>query len=307
MARSHSGLVVTTLVAVVTLAGCAGLGGDGETPSPEPTTGPDVNESALRAEALAAIEAVEVYRVVAEQRVVTRGPSEQVTTVRDRALVNRTARELRRNRTVSANGRRVNVTQYLLGDTLYAESDLFVRQYSSRWVKRDVGENRSLVWRRQDTLGQLRTVLANASDVTVTGVESVDGVPAHRTRVTLSPATFEQVLFDVVGIASDRADAVTVTDVEYVYWLDRETARPLRTEARVRLNVTVGGQTLRRNVTTTARYEYEPASMSVSLPEAAEGAVNVSSPPPRLGAPARPVVTSPPATAADGSAAKWDP
>lgn len=274
-------LVVVALVGLVALAGCAGLlgggpGSDGgDTPSPTTETEPEVDGAELRSAALSAIDETEAYRVAATQEVVVRGPRTRRSTVTDRSRIDRANRELRRNRTVVARGQRVNYTQYVVDRTFYARSDVYVRQYSSKWIKSDLRGNFSTIWEQQDTLGQLRTVLSNASSVEVTAVETVGGRETYRTRVNISESAFESVLFDVLGLDPGQAQGVNVTNVEYVYWLDRETARPVKTVAQVNFTATVTGQTVRQSVATTARYSYEP--VSVSLPDAAEDAVNLSS------------------------------
>lgn len=278
--RRH--LTPVVVLGVVLLAGCAGLDGTPGTtddPARSPTdtaTGPSVDEERLRTDALAAIRAVESYRVAATQKVVTEGPRSRTVTVTDHSRIDRADRELRQNRTVTVAGQRVNSTQYVVNRTFYSRSDVYVRQYSSEWIRRNVSENFSRLWRRQDVLGQLRVILANASSVEVTGTEQVDGERTYRTRVNVTTTAFEAILLDVVGLDPNRTDRVNVTHVEYVYWLDVETARPLRTAAEVRYSARLDGRTVRQNVTTTARYDYGP--VSVDLPEAADRAVNLSDP-----------------------------
>ena len=311
--------VTVALVGLVLLAGCGGaLSGDGSDAGDASDVGDsdggdagdsgddggtttddqsaDVDEAQLRADAQSAIAAVETYQVNATQEVVVEGPQSQTATVTERASIDRTERELRRNRTVRSQGREVVITQYVVDRTVYARSDVYVRQFSSEWIRTEVTENFSLVWRQQDVLGQLESVLDNASGVEVTGVETVDDRETYRTRVDISPAEFETVLFAVVGVDPDQADNVSVESVEYVYWLDAETARPVRTNATISFTATVAGRTVQRNVSTTARYGYEP--VSVDLPDEASEAVNVSGQPPGRLAPARHV--GPTATGAAG-------
>jgi hypothetical protein len=270
-------LTVVAVVALVALAGCSGvLGGDETSTTPETTAaGPDaeVDETQLRSDAVDAIAAVESYRVTATQEVVVQGPRTRRSTITDDARIDRTERELRRNRTVVAGGQQVNYTQYVVDQTFYARSDVYVRQYSSEWVKSEFGDF-STAWGQQDTLGQLRTILGNASDVTVTGVETVDGREAYRTRVNITGSAFESVLFDVVGVDRTQAESVNVTSVEYVYWLDRATSRPLRTSARLNFSATLTGRTVEQRLTTEASYDY--GSVAVELPEAAGDAVNLT-------------------------------
>ncbi len=276
--------MVVAVVGLVALAGCSGLGdggsdqtteGDGTTPTTEGDGGAaDVDPEQLRADALSAIADVETYRVEATQETVVRGPRNQESTVTDRAALDRTNRELRRNRTVTAAGTTVESTTYVVDRTVYARSDVYVRQYSSEWIRTDAGENFSRTWRLQDVLGQLRLVLESADGVEVTGVETVDGEAAYRTRVDVSPEAFRGVLFEVVGIDPDEAEGLQVDRVEYVYWLDTETARPLRTTSELAFSVTVRGQTFDQNVSSTTTYDY--GDVSIDLPAAATDAVNVT-------------------------------
>ena len=315
--------VTVALVGLVLLAGCGGaLNGDGgdagdagngdgddagdagdsdggtTTDDQSVDANVDVDEAQLRADAQSAIAAVETYQVNGTQEVVVEGPQSQTVTITERASIDRTERELRRNRTVRSQGREVVITQYVVDRTVYARSDVYVRQFSSEWIRTEVTENFSLVWRQQDVLGQLESVLDNASGVEVTGVETVDGRETYRTRVDISPAEFETVLFAVVGVDPDQADDVSVENVEYVYWLDAETARPVRTNATINFTATVAGRTVQRNVSTTARYGYEP--VSVDLPDEAGEAVNVSGEPPGRLAPARHVGPTATGAAGDG-------
>jgi len=312
MEREWRRLIVTAaVVGLVVLAGCGGtVDGDGGDPTGTDTTAETstddrptgVNETQLRADALSAIAAVETYQVNATQEVVVEGPQPQEVSISERASIDRTNRELERNRTLRAQGQEVQIDQYVVDRTIYARSDVYVRQYSSEWIRSDVNQNFSLVWRQQDVLGQLESVLDNASGVEVTGVETVDGRETYRTRVDIAPGDFEGVLFEAVGVDSEMADNVSVDRVEYVYWLDAETARPLQTTAEIRFTAQVGGRTVVRNASTTARYGYEP--VSVELPDEAGEAVNVSNEPSGRLAPQRPTrETAPPRAGEAGSRA----
>ena len=286
LARTRRVAVVVAVVGLVVLAGCSGLGGggsdstadggDGSPPTADGGDGgaADVDPEQLRADAVSAIAEVDTYRIEATQETVVRGPRNQESTVTDRAALDRSARELRRNRTVTAAGTERQFETYLVDRTLYERSDVYVRQYSSEWVRTEVSENFSRTWRLQDVLGQARLVLENADSVAVTGVETVDGQEAYRTRAEISSDAFRGVLFDIVNIDPDRTEGFEVNGVEYVYWLDTDTARPLRTEAELSISVTLRGQTFDQNVSTTTTYEYD--DVSVALPEAAEDAVNVT-------------------------------
>jgi len=280
-------VVVVVVVALVALAGCSGLGGDGgDGGDGEPTTttdgadgtvgggGVDVDPEQLRADALSAIDGVETYRFEATQETVVRGPRDQESTVTDRAVVDRTTRELRRNRTATAAGTERQFETYLVDRTLYERSDVYVRQYSSEWVRVDASENFSRTWRLQDVLGQVGIVLENADGVEVTGVETVDDRETYRTRAEISTGSFRDVLFDIVDIDPEQTEGFEVNGVEYVYWLDTETARPLRTETELSISVTAQGQTVDQNLSTTTTYEYE--DVSIDLPAAAADAVNVT-------------------------------
>lgn len=288
LARTRRVVVVVGIAGLLVLAGCSGLGGDGAAPmptddgdgtEPTPTDGgdgvdADVDSEQLRSDALSAIAAVETYRIRATQETLVSGPRDRESSITDRAAIDRTSRELRRNRTLVAAGREIESTTYVVDRTLYSRSDVYVQQYSAEWIRSDASENFSRTWRLQDVLGQLERVLENADGVVVTGVETVDGREAYRTRVDISPEAFRGVLLDVVGIAPEETEGLTVDSVEYVYWLDTETARPLRTTTELSFSVTLQGQTFDQTVSTDTTYVYD--DVSIDLPEAAEDAVNVS-------------------------------
>lgn len=280
-------VTVLAVVGLLAIAGCAGVGDDPDsTPTDDTTPTADGDDTTtdgvvapgqLRVDALSAIAGVGTYRVTATQETVVDGPQPRTTTVTDRAAIDRSDRELRRNRTISAPTATVDLETYVVDRTVYERSDIYVQQYGAEWIRSDVSENFSRTWRLQDVLGQLERVLdaADADDVTVSGVETVDGRETYRTQVDVSAEAFRGILSDVVGLDSRQVEGLDVDDVTYVYWLDADTARPVRTTANLSFSVTLQGQTFDQTVSTDTRFEYDD-DVAIELPAAASDAVNVT-------------------------------
>lgn len=307
----NSKLLLAAVAVAVVLAGCSG-GGGGQTPTATPadrtvtatatdggsatdgtattdnggtaTTGdggtttttesaPALDASELRSAATAAIAETDTYAIVGNVSTVLSGPATQETSQTVRTVVDREAREFRRNVTATVMGRESESTAYLVDRTLYLGSQANVRQYSSEWIKLDVSANFSSYWASQDTLGQMRSLLANASGFEVTGTDAVDGTQTAVLSVDLGPSEFESVFGDSAGF--QLGSNVTVNAANYTLQVATDDGRLLGASSRVNTTVSIRGQSFQQNTNTTFRFDYDVAG-AVTLPDAAEDAVNVS-------------------------------
>lgn len=299
----NSKLTLLAVAVVVVLAGCSGGGGGGTptaTPSDgtvtptdggsattdsggtattdegeTPTTGssPGLDASELRSAAADAIASTDAYAVAGNVSTVLSGPATQQTLQTVRTVVDREAREFRRNVTATVMGRESESTAYLVDRTLYVGSQANVRQYSSEWIQIDASTNFSSYWSSQDTLGRMRSLLANGSGFEVTGTDAVDGTRTAVLSVDLAPSEFESVFGGGTGL--QMGSNLTVNAANYTLELATDDGRLLAATSRVNTTVSIRGQTFQQQTNSTFRFDYDVAG-EVTLPDAAEDAVNVS-------------------------------
>jgi hypothetical protein len=286
-------LAVGAVTALLVLSGCAlftGGGGDPATPTPTPT---NASLDTVRADALAAMAAVDSYRVngTVERRVGRprdAGEADPRNLVNPRVIVtdttvavNRSAAELRAEDVQRADGQTVSVTTYVVNGTLYANSPAFRGRefpddYGSEWVVRDdlSAEEFAARFDALDPISRQRELLS-AANLTLDGVDP-DGETYVLTG-TVPAAEYRRYLGNVTGSFAD-ATSYEVTDVEMTYHVDRETGRPLRFEGEVGLAVTTDRGVVPVSQTVTLTYDGYGEPVEVSLPNDAPAGASLVTP-----------------------------
>ena len=223
----------------------------------------------VRTEALAAIDAVDTYRVVVNQTTRLSGNVNRTTNAVSNGTFDRDAREASLTVTQSALGRTVTTERYLVNGTLYERNPQYVQQYDSAWIKAEVPDNGSAFRDSFDTLSRQRAIL-NASTVTLAGTETVDGTTTYRLKA--SPNATQ-----LTGAAgSVQRSNLDVANVSATYWLDAETGLPVRSTIELAGQQTAQGQTFGIDQRLRLDFDGYGTPVSITLPPAAEGAVSVT-------------------------------
>jgi len=272
-------LAVVTLVALVALSGCTflqGGGGDGGTPTPEPT---DANLSEVRSMALSSMAEVETYRVnatVEREFGSPRGPDEpsdivdaRVVETETRVAVDRADRELRAVDVQRSEGQTVEVRTWVVNETLWANSPAFRGDpgqfrddYGSEWVVRQPS-NFSARWAALDPLTRQRALL-RAANLTLAGVDAERD--AYVLEGTVSPATYEAEVGRFAGRFGEETE-YSVTGVEVTYWVDPDTGRPVRFEGEVGATVPTEQGTVPVKQRVEMTYDRFGEPVEVTLPD----------------------------------------
>ena len=223
----------------------------------------------VRTETLAAIDAVDTYRVVVNQTTRLSGNVNRTTNAVSNGTFDRDAREASLTVTQSALGRTVTTERYLVNGTLYERNPQYVQQYDSAWIKAEVPDDGSAFRDSFDTLSRQRAIL-NASTVTLAGTETVDGTTTYRLKA--SPNATQ-----LTGAAgSVQRSNLDVANVSATYWLDAETGLPVRSTIELAGQQTAQGQTFGIDQRLRLDFDGYGTPVSITLPPAAEGAVSVT-------------------------------
>ena len=243
----------------------AGSSGSNETDA----NGELPSAATVRTETLAAIDAVDTYRVVVNQTTRLSGNVNRTTNAVSNGTFDRDAREASLTVTQSALGRTVTTERYLVNGTLYERNPQYVQQYDSAWIRAEVPDNGSAFRDSFDTLSRQRAIL-NASTVTLAGTETVDGTTTYRLKA--SPNATQ-----LTGAAgSVQRSNLDVANVSATYWLDAETGLPVRSTIELAGQQTAQGQTFGIDQRLRLDFDGYGTPVSITLPPAAEGAVSVT-------------------------------
>lgn len=280
-------VLVLSLVALVALSGCAGLGGDGgsnatATPTATATGTPadgdggtgtptyesvDVTADEVVGPAVEAIKGVESYRFTGTLTQTVKAPNrQQNVSLEMNTSVDRANQRLASEQTVDAGIQAVTTETYIVDGTLYQRGQQFVQQYNSEWIRVNVSDGIEEQFNRNDELGAHRVMLENSS-VDVVGAETVDGERAYRLELDVD----EEALSDFYGF---NGTSVTLQSVNSTIWVGVDSNRVLRVAGDIRQQVTVQGQTLTTVSTYDERFHY--TDVDITLPDAASSAVEVN-------------------------------
>ena len=271
------------LAALVVLSGCSAIdlpGSSNETPTADPNTttgtgtpttsrtpGPNVTAESVKADALAAIEAVQTYRVRVDQytRYVESNRTVNATIV---GAFNRTVPDLMLNQSRVVNGYPVTVETYIDGQngTYYQYSPALKQEFGSSWVKASVAGNAD-IWDQYDTLTRQRALLA-ASNVTLEGVRTINGTDVY--VLTGSPNASQ---FDDLGLRS--SGNINVSNVSATYYVSVESSRLVRSTVELDGTQQARGRTLAFHRVADLRFRAYGDPVTIDIPEAAADAVAV--------------------------------
>ena len=221
----------------------------------------------------AAVEAtrdVEQYRAVRNLTTVVDSNNVERSTDRDQViLLNRTGERFQQSATVSTQGRTVDSAAYLVNGTQYSRSQGNARLFGSEWIKIDLGENASRPLDRQDALESARQYLANAT-LSAAGEATLDGSDVYVVEADLRAANYTAVRS---ATSPALTNGTTVQDASGTYYVDKDSDRIERVSLRANWTSELGGSTLDQSIEAVTDFEYQ--SVSVTLPDAAEGAVDI--------------------------------
>ncbi|MEF8886887.1 MAG: DUF6612 family protein [Haloarculaceae archaeon] len=262
-------LATVALAAAVVLAGC-GTGGQTTTAGP----GGDVSADDVRADVLSAVEGMDSYAVTGTTNVtVLANNQEQQVNVESETRVDRPGREFATDQTTRVLGQTTEAEAYLKDGVFYQRSDAFVQAYSSEWIKQDVSGNLSRTFRTVDLLQQVDVGLNNATSLSLNGTTRVDGTEAYVLEAEVNGSAIEAYALGSLQ-SSGLGGSVNVTDASITVYASAETGQPLRVVSATNASLSFQGQRIDVQSTSDARVTEE--SVSVTLPEGADTAVNAS-------------------------------
>jgi len=265
---------------LIASAGCSSIGSqaspaDGSSGTPTAGT-PTPDGEEIRANAVDAMDAVETYRVEAnESRTVVANLERQIA-IEQTVTVDRTSGSLHVAANQSAAGRTIAIDIYLVDGTLYQRSPVYVRQFSTEWLEVDTAENLTLVRDALDPIRRHQRIL-EATEVTLNGTETVDGTETYRLETTSDSERLEEVFAEQVSGPGSQLNESTysISSASFTFWISTETNRPVKAEGALDSTVSAQGETVSLEQAFSFRYDYA-SEASVELPAAAEGAVPLS-------------------------------
>ncbi|MFB6295503.1 MAG: hypothetical protein ABEH66_01520 [Halobacteriales archaeon] len=279
MTRTRT-LFAVVAALLIASAGCSSIGSQGSPagdPEETPTAGtPTPDGEEIRASAVDAMDAVETYRVVAnESRTVIANRAQEIL-IEQTVTVDRTSGSLHVAANQSVAGRTIALDIYLVDGTLYQRSRAYVRQFSTEWLEVDTVENVSRVRTALDPLRRQQRLL-EATNVTINGTETVDGTETYRLETSSDPERLEEVFAEQVSGPGSQLNESTysISNASFTFWISTETTRPVKAVGAIDSTVSARGQTVSLEQSFSFQYDYE-SEASVDLPEGAESAVPLS-------------------------------
>lgn len=265
-AQTRTRLATVALVAVLALAGCSGAftGDGGDTQAGQDS---QIAAENVTADAIAAIEDVGEYTLASNSTIVqTVNNVDRERQIQSETRIDRADRTVNAATTLSASGQTLAIDVYLVNETVYERNEQYVRQFSSEWVRYDVSENSSDVWLQYDTLKIHQHLLDNGTTA-LNGTDEVDGEEVYVLELDANESGLESFTVPFQG-------EVTIDGAEVTYLVDRETGTVRRASGTIVQSVDTGQQTVQTETTFDIAFTYDE-SIDVSLPDAAEGAVDL--------------------------------
>jgi hypothetical protein len=266
-------LVAVVLALMISFAGCSAFGDGGTDVGPGDTNGTvpdDVSDQRINA-----MESVGDYRVEATEARTIIGPQRQTIEINQRIDVSREDQGLHIAANQTALGRTVTTDTYLVNETVYQRSPAFVQRFATEWIEVDTEGNVTQAFRAADPLVRQARILETAS-FEANGTETIDGRDVHRIEAEFDSEGLEDLFAEVVGGPGSQFNESTysLTGATYTFWIASDTNRPLRVTGELESQVVAQGQqvTLRQSFD----FEYDYASVSIDLPEAASSAIPLS-------------------------------
>lgn len=230
-----------------------------------------VAASTVKRDAMAAMGQVTTYRVQFEnERTITTNRISQTISIDSTGAFDRSVQTLHVNQTVSGPAGTVSIQTYVDNRTLYEQSEEYVRQYDSQWIKIDISQNFSSKWELLDTLTRQRTIL-NQSDVEVLGATDLDGTETYVLQVDINETAYTE----LIKARIDSTSEITVTDATFTYWINTETSRLVQSAGSINSTAVVNGESLNIHEEITFRFQDYGEPVEITLPSAASTAVSI--------------------------------
>jgi hypothetical protein len=121
-----------------------------------------------------------------------------------------------------------SMEMYLLNDTMYMKID-------GNWTQTKLmGLSLKDIWKQQDKVEQQRESL-NRSNITLLGMEKIDGTECYKVKVTPDMKSYTTVMKEQLGTTTilpylNISALFNNTSISYVSWISKEGHFPLRTE-----------------------------------------------------------------------------
>jgi hypothetical protein len=237
---------VLCVVALLTTAGCAGLGG-----SEEPTTTEELSRAEqIQQASTDAMRNADAYRVSLRMDLTANGQS---LSMRNDAVYDREARLARMNMSLYG----TEAQAYVDGSTMYVQT-------RGRWVVQNVSDRN--IWGGDNALANQREILAS-SNVSVTGGDTVNGTAVTVLRVEPDPEKLKELVAQQQG---QRFEGITIEDATYQMYVANETDKLRKME--MQMTMQLSGQTAEADMT--AYYYGYDEPVDVTIPEDAKAAGN---------------------------------
>lgn len=144
------------------------------------------------------------------------------------------------------NASATSLEMYLLNDTMYIKLD-------GNWTETKLpGLSRNDIWKQQDKIGQQRESL-NGSDITLLGMEDINGTECYKIRVNPDMKSYTAVMEEQVGTKTilpymNISALFNNTSISYISWISKSGYLLLRTEISTKMNLSpeILGQTGKR-------------------------------------------------------------
>lgn len=144
------------------------------------------------------------------------------------------------------NASATSLEMYLLNDTMYMKID-------GNWTETKLpGLSLKDIWKQQDKIGQQQESL-NGSDITLLGMENIDGTECYKIRVTPDMKSYTAVMKEQLGTTTilpymNISALFNDTSISYISWISKNGYLPLRTEISTNMNFSpeILGQTVKK-------------------------------------------------------------
>lgn len=144
------------------------------------------------------------------------------------------------------NASATSLEMYLLNDTMYMKID-------GNWTETKLpGISLNDIWKQQDKIGQQQESL-NGSDITLLGMENIDGTECYKIRVIPDMKSYTDVMKDQMGSTTilpyiNISALFNDTSISYISWISKEKHLPLRTEITTNMSFSpeILGQTTKK-------------------------------------------------------------
>lgn len=144
------------------------------------------------------------------------------------------------------NASATSLEMYLLNDSMFMKID-------GNWTETKLsGLSLKDIWKQQDKIGQQRESL-NGSDITLLGMEHINGTECYKIRVIPDMESYTAVMKEQIGTTKvlpymNISDLFNNSSISYVSWISKEGHLPLRTAITTNMTFSpmILGQTVKK-------------------------------------------------------------